>query len=321
MLRRTFALLIGLTLAGAAAPPAQAAYPDKPVRIIVAYPAGQGTDLATRYLAERLTQALGQTFYVENRGGAGGNIGTDIAARAEPDGYTLTMGTNATHALNAYLYPEMSFDAARDFAPIALVATFPMVLMTRTDAEFGSLADVLQAAKTRKGAADIGMPSTTARLVLELLKEQTGAPLFGVPYKGSSTAMADVMGKQIALTIDTVGAARPQLAGGKLKALGVTSQQATALLPDVPTLASQGYPEFEVIAWNALYAPRGTPDGVVQRLNQTVNRILQEPQTRDRLLQMGYDRGGGSPKDLADFAQAERDKWAPIIKKAGIKAG
>ena len=315
-------ILLAACLVAAVAPAsAQHAYPDKPVKIIVAYTAGQGTDVATRYFAEQLTQLLGQTFYVENRGGAGGNIGTDIAARAAPDGYTLTMGTNATHALNQFLYPSMTYDAARDFAPVALVATFPMALLASGDSSFDSVGDVLQAARGKKGVADVGMPSTTARLVLELLKEQTGAPLFGVPYKGSSTAMADVIGKQIPLTIDTVAAARPQVDGGKLKVLGVTSRQASALMPGAPTISSQGVDGFEVIAWNALYAPKGTPPAVVTRLNQAINQILGQPATRQRLLQMGYEPAGGTAQDLADFAQSERRKWEPIIKKAGIRAG
>ncbi|MCD0505619.1 Bug family tripartite tricarboxylate transporter substrate binding protein [Bordetella petrii] len=320
MLRST--ILAACILAAPAAPAlAQPSYPDKPVKIIVAYTAGQGTDVATRYFAEQLTQLLGQTFYVENRGGAGGNIGTDAAARAAPDGYTLTMGTNATHALNEFLYPTMTYDAARDFQPVALVATFPMALLAGSGSTFDSVQDVLKAAGAKKGAADIGMPSTTARLVLELLKAQTGVPLFGVPYKGSSTAMTDVIGKQIPLSIDTVAAARPQVEGGKLKVLGVTSRQPTELLPGAPTVASQGVDGFEVIAWNALYAPKGTPPDVVQRLNAAINQILDRPGTRQQLLKMGYEPAGGSAQDLADFAQAERRKWQPIIKNAGIRAG
>src|SRR3546814_238144 len=239
MLRST--MLAACVLAAAVAPAsAQQAYPEKPVKIVVAYTAGQGTDVASRYFAEQLTQLLGQTFYVENRGGAGGNIGTDIAARSAPDGYTLTMGTNATHVLNQFLYPTMTYDAERDFEPVALVATFPMALLAGKDSPFNSVSDVLAGARGKKGTADVGMPSTTARLVLELLKEQTGAPLFGVPYKGSSTAMTDVIGKQIPLTIDTVAAARPQVDGGKLKVLGVTSRRPTELLPGAPQIASQG---------------------------------------------------------------------------------
>ncbi|WP_144640836.1 Bug family tripartite tricarboxylate transporter substrate binding protein [Bordetella genomosp. 13] len=320
-MKRIMSAALSLAALIGASPLAAAAYPEKPVRIVVAYQAGQGTDVATRYMAEKLSAKLGQPFIVENRGGAGGNIGTDVVARAEPDGYTLTMGTNATHALNEFLYPQLTFDAKKDFAPIALVATFPMALMVAADSKMKSVGDLLEAARRGKGAADVGMPSTTAQLVLELMKEQTKAPLFGVPYKGSPTAVNDVMGGQIPVLIDTVAVARAQVAGGKLRALAVTSQGPTDLLPGVPSVAQQGVPDFEVIAWNALFAPKGTPRAVVDRLNQAVNQILQEPETRARLLQLGYEPAGGSAKDLAEFAEQERAKWGPIIRKAGIRAG
>lgn len=161
-------------------------YPSKPVRIVVAYQAGQGTDVATRYIAEKLSAATGQTFFVENRGGAGGNIGTELVARAAPDGYTLTMGTNGTHVLNQFMYASIGFNAEAGFDPIILLGTFPMVLLAQGSSPFGSLQDVLSASKSGPKSADIGIPSTTARLVFEFLKEKTGSPLFGVPYKGST---------------------------------------------------------------------------------------------------------------------------------------
>ena len=164
-------------------------YPSKPVRIVVAYQAGQGTDVATRYIADRLSRTMGQQFFVENRGGAGGNIGTEIVARAAPDGYTLTMGTNGTHVLNQFMYTATGFNPDVDFEPIVLVGTFPMVLLAQTGSPFNSLQDVLDAAKAGPKSADIGMPSTTARLVFEFLKDKTSSSLFGIPYKGSSGAM------------------------------------------------------------------------------------------------------------------------------------
>ncbi|WP_442594665.1 Bug family tripartite tricarboxylate transporter substrate binding protein [Parapusillimonas sp. JC17] len=296
-----------------------AGYPDKPVKILVAYQAGQGTDTISRYVADHLTKALGQTFYVENKGGAGGNIGTQAAARAEPDGYTLTMGTNATHNLNAFLYSSLPFDPVKDFDPVILVGTFPMVLVTKADSEFKTTTDIINKAKSGGRTADIGMPSTTSRLVYELLKEQSGAPLFGVPYKGSSMAMTNVIGGEIPLSIDTVTASGPQIAGKKLRAVAVTSKSETKLLPGVPTVASQGLPGFEVIAWNALFAPKGTPTEVVTRLNLELQKFFALPETQERLLGMGLDVGGGTPKDLANFVRSEQEKWEPVIKKAGIK--
>ncbi len=210
------------------------------MRIVVAYQAGQGTDVVTRYLAEQLTKSLGQSFFVENRGGAGGNIGTEVAARAAADGYTLTMGTNATHALNQFLYATLPFNSEKDFEPIILVGTFPMAVLAGADSPITSIDDLVARVKANPRAADIALPSTTARLVYELLKERSQAPLFGVPYKGSSAAQSDVLGGQVPVMIDTVTAGRPLVASGKLRALGVTSAKPTALMPGAKTVAEQG---------------------------------------------------------------------------------
>ena len=295
-------------------------YPNKPVRIVVAYQAGQGTDVVTRYLAEQLTRSLGQSFFVENRGGAGGNIGTEVAARAAADGYTLTMGTNATHALNQFLYATLPFNSEKDFEPIILVGTFPMAVLAGADSPIKSIDDLVARVKANPRAADIALPSTTARLVYELLKERSQAPLFGVPYKGSSAAQSDVLGGQVPVMIDTVTAGRPLVASGKLRALGVTSAKPTALMPGAKTVAEQGLAGFEVIAWNALYAPKGTPPAIVKQLNAEVARILAQPEARQRLIDLGFEPAGGTPEQLADFARAERDKWGPLIKKADIRA-
>jgi len=309
--------VLGLTLAATAA--AQG-YPNKPVRIIVAYQAGQGTDVATRHFAEQLGKALGQSFYVENRPGAGGNLGTEAAARATPDGYTLTMGTNATHGVNQFLYSSISFDAEKEFEPIILTGTFPMVISANASAPISTIAELISTAKAQPKGADIALPSTTARLVFEFLKDRSAAPLFGVPYKGSATAMAEVIGGQVPLIIDTVTASRPQLDGGKLKPIAVTSLKSSELLPGVKSVAEQGMPGFEVIAWNALYAPKGTPKDVINLLNAEIQKILAQPETRQKLLALGYDPAGGTPEQLAAFGRAERSKWRPIIQAAGIKA-
>jgi tripartite-type tricarboxylate transporter receptor subunit TctC len=182
-----------------------------------------------------------------------------------------------------------------------------------------SLQDLLALSKTPK-AADIAMPSTTARLVVEFLKDRTKAPLFGVPYKGSGTAMTEVIGGQIPFTVDTVTAARSQVEGGKIKAIAVTSLKPSELLPGVKTVAEQGLPGFEVIAWNALFAPKGTPKEIIDRLSAEMQKIIAQPETKQKLLQMGFENAGGTPQQLADFARAERRKWAPLIAAAGIKA-
>jgi tripartite-type tricarboxylate transporter receptor subunit TctC len=295
-------------------------YPARPVRIIVAYQAGQGTDVATRFVAEQLSKAIGQSFFIENRAGAGGNVGTAEAARAAPDGYTLTMGTSGTQTMNPFLYASTGYDAEKAFEPIILVSRFPMVIAAGPSATFKSVTEALDAARANPKSADMAMPSTTARLVVELLKERTGIGLFGVPYKGSPAAATDVLGGQLPLLIDTISAAKPGLASGKLRALAVTSAKPSALLPGVPTVAEQGVPGFDVSAWNALYAPKGTPAAVITRLNAEVAKVLAQPDTQQRLLQLGHEPVGGTPAELAAFEKTEREKWGPIIRKAGLKA-
>lgn len=304
------------------APPVQAqqAWPSRPVRIIVPYQPGQGTDVATRFLAEHLSRALGQTVLVDNRAGAGGNIGASEAARAAPDGYTLLMGTNGTHVLNQYLYPTMTFDPERDFEPVMLVSSFPMVVLVAPSSKYTSMADLLADAQARPESVNAALPSTTARLVLELLKQQKPTPIQGIPYKGSGTSMTDLLGGQVVASVDTVSASRGFVTGGKLKALAVTSLRPTPLLPGARSLAEQGVDGFQVLAWNGLYAPRGTPSTIVQRLNAELNRILSHPEVRQRLLELGHEPVGGPPSELGDFARSERQKWGPLIAKAGMRA-
>jgi len=318
---KPFRMIAALVAGLAAAPLALGqAYPSKPVRIIVAYQAGQGTDTAARYIAERLNAALGQGFVVDNKPGAGGNIGTEAAAHAAPDGYTLTMGTNATHGTNQFLYDTLPFDAEKDFEPVILIGSFPMAIAANPSFPGNTVGDIIATAKATPKATDMAMPSTTARIVYELLKAQSKAPMLGVPYKGSATAIAETIGGQVPLVIDTVTAVRPHVAAGKLKAIAVTSQKPTELLPGVKPVAEQGLPGFEVIAWNALYAPKGTPKEIVDKLNAEINKILAQPESRQKLKDLGFDVGGGTPAQLAEFGRAERAKWGPLIKAAGIKA-
>jgi tripartite-type tricarboxylate transporter receptor subunit TctC len=316
-------LLMMMTTLTAPAAYAQAtgpAYPTKPIRVIVAYAAGQGTDVATRFLGEQLGRELGQPIVVENKAGAGGNLGTELTAQAPPDGYTLTMGTNATHVLNQFLYAKLPFDPEKDFEPIAMVGTFPMVVAVGASAPQQSVTELLESVKRAPRSADVAMPSTSARLVVEFLKERSAVPLFGVPYKGSGNAVTDVLGGQLPALIDTPLALRPHIAAGKLRALGVTSAGASSLVPGVKPVAEQGYAGFEFIAWNALYAPKGTPAAITGALNAAVNKVLAKPEVRQRLLELGFEPAGGTAVSLHDFAKKERQRWAPIIKAAGIRA-
>lgn len=294
-------------------------YPIKPIRIIVPYQAGQGTDVATRYLGDLLGKSLGQPIVVDNKAGAGGNIGAAEAARAAPDGYTLVMGTNATHVLNQFLYPTMPFDAEKDFEAISLVSSFPMVVLANVNAPYTSFAALIADAKAKPDSINVGLPSTTARLVLELIQKQSGVAMRAVPYKGSGTSMTDLMGGQVLVGIDTASAARPFIANGKLRALAVTSLKDSALLPGVKTAAAQGLDGFQVVAWNALYAPHGTPAAIIQKLNSEISKILAQPEVRQRLLELGHEAAGGPPDALTNFARSEREKWGPLIKSAGLK--
>jgi tripartite-type tricarboxylate transporter receptor subunit TctC len=312
------AMMVALPLAW---PAAAQTYPNKPVRLVVPYQAGQGTDVAARYFAEQLGKALGQQFFVDNKPGAGGNIGTEAVAHAAPDGYTLLMGTVATQTMNEFLYPSTGYDSEKDFAPIILVGMLPMVLSANPAFPASTVPELIAAAKAQPDKINVALPSTTARIVFELFKAKTGAPLFGVPYKGSATAMTEVIGGQVPLIIDTATATRGQAASGKLKPIAITTLKSSELLPGVKSVAEQGLPGFEVTAWNALYAPRGTPKAIVDRLNAEVSKILAQPETRQRLLQLGFEPAGGSPESLAAYEKQERAKWGPLIKATGLKGG
>lgn len=309
------AAMVGLAAAAVAQP-----YPTKPIRIVVAYPAGQGTDIATRYLADQVAKELGQPIIIDNRPGAGGNLGTELTARAAPDGYTLTMGTNATHVLNQYLYGKLPFDAANDFEPVVMAGSFPMVIAVPSSSKLTSAKDLVDTVKHEPRGADIALPSTSARLVMELLKERSATPLFGVPYKGSGAAITDMLGGQLPVIVDTPTSLRPHIAGGKVRPIAVTSAQSSPLVPGVKPVAEQGFSGFNVIAWNALYAPKGTPVEIVTSLNSAFNKVLQRPETRQRLLDLGFEAGGGTPEQLREFGQAERRKWQGVISSAGLKA-
>jgi tripartite-type tricarboxylate transporter receptor subunit TctC len=295
-------------------------YPSKPVRIIVPYAAGQGTDAIARYFGAQLNKALGQAFIVDNRAGAGGNIGVSMAAHADPDGYTLVMGTNATHSMNKYLYQSIGFDPVKDFSAIILVGELPMVIAASPTFAANSLGELISLAKSKPEKIDVALPSNSSKVVFELLKMRADAPLFSVPYKSSASALTDVIGGQVPLLIDTVTATRAQVASGKLKALAITTRTTSKLMPGVKSVMEQGVPDFEMTAWNALYAPRGTPQPIIDRLNSEMVKILALPETQRFLLELGFEPGGGTARHLEEFSQTDREKWEKVIKSAGIRA-
>ena len=299
---------------------ASAAWPDRPVHIIVPYDAGQGADTLARLLAQTLIKTLSQPIVIDNRGGAGGNIGTGMAARAPADGYTFLLGTNATNAANEFLYSDPGY-SAKDFAGVAMLGLLPMVICsTSPDLPDNSIAQLIEKARAQPDTLNVGLTSTTARVVHAEFVKAAQAPLFGVLYKSSGQAMNDVLGQQISLMIDTVTATRAYVQSGKLHALGITSPKESVLLPGIKTVAEQGVPGFSVVAWDAVFAPRGTPAPIVERMSQLIQAALKQPELRQKLLDNGVEPLEMGPAQLDAFIQVERDKWGGAIKEAGIHA-
>jgi len=311
--------LFAAVLTAAPGPACADPWPERPVRIIVPYAAGQGADILTRVVGQELAKALGQPVVVENRAGAGGNIGTAAASRAAADGYTFLLGTNATIAANGFLYADLGYDPATHFTGVAMIGLLPMVLCTSlADLPANSVADLISRARAHPDTLNVGLPSTTAHVVFAELVKSAPAPLFGIKYKASSQSMADVMGGQIPLVIDTVTAARPHLASGKLRALGISSLKESAVLPGVHPISQQGVAGFDVVAWDALFAPRGTPPAIIKKMSEYVRQALQQPETRRKLLDSGVEPLVMDPAQLDAFVLDERQKWGGIIKAANI---
>ncbi|MDM0034298.1 tripartite tricarboxylate transporter substrate-binding protein [Variovorax sp. J22P271] len=311
---------VAAVAAGSLPVSAQSAWPTRAIRIIVPYAAGQGADVLARLIGNELSLTLNQGIVVDNRAGAGGNIGAAAAAKSPPDGYTFVLGTNATHAANEFLFPALGFHPATDFEAVAMLGLLPMVICTSApELPTNGIAELVARARAKPGTLNVGLPSTTANVVFAQFVKAAQAPLFGVKYKSSGQAMTDVLGGQIPLAIDTVTAARPLIASGKLRALGVTSLKATEMLPGVKPVSEQGVPGFEVVAWDALFAPRGTPAEIVEKVAEHVQRALQAAETRRRLLEIGVEPLFLGPAQLDAFVKAERPKWGEVIKAADIR--
>ncbi len=303
-----------------AAPVLADGYPARPIKLVVPYAAGQGTDVAARHLVERIARELGGTIIVDNRAGAGGNIGSQLVAKAPADGYTLLMGTNGTHAAAAFLYAAPGFDAETDFEPIALTGALPLAIVTRPDNPIDDVVELVAAARARPDRINVAVTTTTSRSTFELFKQRAAAPLYPVAYKGSAQGITDLIGGQVDYMIDTVASTSAQIAGGKLKPLAITSLAGSALLPGVRSVADQGVAGFEIVGWNALFAPKGTPSDVARRLAEATTRVMAMPETRAALLQMGLEPRTLTGPPLEAFLKAEREKWGAVIRAANLKA-
>ena len=299
---------------------AQPNWPDKPIRVIVPYAAGQGADVLMRLLGQELSSSLGQPVVVENKAGAGGNIGTAAAAKSAPDGYTFLLGTNATNAANEFLYSNPGYNPSTDFESVAMIGLLPMVISTSVaELPANGVGKLIAQAKARPQTLNVGLPSTTANVVFAQFVKMADAPLFGVKYKSSGQALTDTIGGQIPLVIDTVTASRAHIASGKLKAIGITSRNASEMLPGVKSVAEQGVSGFDVVAWDALFAPKGTPAPVVQKMAEHIQKALNTPETRRRMMDIGVEPLYMDPAQLRDFVRKERQKWGDVITASAIR--
>lgn len=325
MKRRSALTLVAFACGAAAATQsglamAQASWPDRPVRIVVPYAAGQGADVLMRLIASELQSTLGLAVVVENRAGAGGNIGTAAVAKSVADGYTFLLGTNATNAANEFLYPSLGFSPSTDFESVAMIGLLPMVIGTTLPGlKTNDLPQLIARARAKPDTLSVGLPSTTAQVVFAQFVRQAPAPLFAVRYKSSGQSMTDALGGQIPLVIDTVTASRAHVASGKLHALAITSLNSSDMLPGVKPVAELGVPGFDVVAWDAIFAPRGTPADVVKKLSEHIERALRKPEMRKRMQDIGVEPLYMGPAQLGEFVKAERVKWGGIIQAANIR--
>lgn len=293
-------------------------WPSKPIRIIVPYAAGQGADVLTRLIADHIGPILKQPIVVENRAGAGGNIGTAAAARATADGYTFLLGTNATHAANEFLYPNPGYHPD-DFTAVAMIGLLPMVICSASpDLPANGIAKLLERARNSPDKLNVGLPSTTAQVVFSEFVHRTSAPLFPIRYKASSQSLTDLIGGQIPLVIDTVTATRPHILAGKLNALAITSRQASPMLPGVMPVSAQGVEGFDIVAWDAFFAPREAPKLSVERFSAALALAMADPRLEQRMRDIGVEPLFMSPSITSNFVADERGKWGGIIRKAGI---
>lgn len=297
------------------------AFPTRPVKIIVAFPPGGGTDIVARLLAAQLTETWKQAVVVENRAGASGVIGTEIAARSDPDGHSLFMATMGNMTANQHLYPKMQVDPLKAFAPITKVVDVHFVLMANPSLPADGVPELIALAKSRPGqiAYSSSGPGGAPHLAMELFKRQAGVDLTHVPYKGSGPGMNDLLGGRVMLTMDSLLQGLPHIKAGKLRALAVLGPKRSALLPNVPTMAEAGVAAYSLTNWFGLLAPTGTPPEVLARIHADVVRVLKDPGVRDKIHAMGADVVGNSPEEFGAWMRAESAQWAEIIKSAHIK--
>lgn len=294
-------------------------YPSKPLRLIVPFPPGGGGDTLARLVMTRVARELGQPLVIDNQPGAGGNVGAAAAARATADGYTLLYGTNGTHAINHALYKTPGFDPRRDFEPVSRLSRIAAIVVVRPGLAVQTMADLLQLARSEPGKLSFGSAGngTTSHLAVEILKVQAGIDVLHVPYRGGAAAMTDLIGGRVDFMIDVVPNTGPQVRGGRVRGLAVSTAQRIESFPNLPTIAESGVPGFDVSAWDALFVPAHTPRAVVERLNAAVRKALADPELREALLSRASEPAPTSPEELGRFVSAEMTRWGDAVRRSG----
>jgi tripartite-type tricarboxylate transporter receptor subunit TctC len=293
-------------------------FPAKPVRVVVPYPPGGPTDIVARVLFQQVAEATGQQFLIDNRAGAGGNIGAELVAKSPPDGYTVLIGTTA-HAINMSLFKNLNYDIQKDLMPVSLLTQGPLVLVAHPQFPASSVKEVIELAKTKPGGLNFASSGNgqSTHLSAELFNTMAGIKMAHVPYKGSAPALTDVMSGQVDVMFDTTLSAMPFVKAGKLKALGLTSAVRSPAAPDVPTIAESGLPGYEVFAWNGVLVPAGTPKAIIQQLNDHIRKAMLLPQVKDKFSAQGFSASWNSPENFGVFLKNEVDKWARTVKASG----
>jgi tripartite-type tricarboxylate transporter receptor subunit TctC len=314
--------LVSLLLLFSAAAAAAEAYPTKPVRFVITFPPGGPTDTVVRLIGQRLTDQWGHPMIIDNRGGAGGIVGTDIVARSAPDGYTFLIGTAGGMSINPALRSKLPYDPFRDFTPVGMLVNNPQILVAHPGLAAKNLKELVALAKAKPGQLNFASAGTgtATHLGLELLKLTAGFDAVHVPYKGGAPATADLIAGQVQLLWVSIPSVLPHVKSGRLRALAVSTAKRSASAPDVPTVAESGYPGFEYSNWNALFAPAKTAPAIVKQVNAAVVRILNEPEVSQRLSSQGADPAPGTPEALARYMRSDHERWKKVIRAANIKA-
>jgi len=318
-MNRLFACFLALLLATPLAAHAQQAYPNKPLKLIVPYPAAGSTDILGRLIAQKLSDSLGQPIVVDNRSGAGGNIGTEVVARSAPDGYTLLIG-GAQNTINATLYKNLSFDFVKDLTPFAIVGIVPNIMVVPNSVPAKTPKEFIAWAKAQSGGVNYASSGNgaTTHMSAELFKLATGTSMTHVPYRGSAPALTDLISGRTQVMFDNLASALPQVKAGSLRALALTGPNRSPAIPDLPTLKESGV-DVEAVSWFGLFLPSGTSKEIVDRLNREVRRIVMQPDVKAHLAQLGADPRDWSPQQIAEFANSEVKKWAKVIQVSGAK--